>query len=139
MHYFYRNIVGAHTGQNIKDNFDSILLEFEIVDKTKHVISDNASNMAKAFKVTFPLPEDVESESDEDELDIENGEDDLSSDLELETHVSELTHLRCFAHSIQLTVKDGLREAGVLTLILGKCCKLSSLLHTSTKFKVIIL
>lgn len=48
-----------------------------------------------------------------------------------------ISHLRCFAHSLQLVIRDGLKPVKQLTAVLGKCCKISSLLHTSTKFKVI--
>lgn len=48
----------------------------------------------------------------------------------------ECEHLRCFAHTLQLTVKDGMSEVKPLYRVMAKCSRLSSLLHTSTTFQV---
>ncbi|KAG1942124.1 hypothetical protein F2P79_015351 [Pimephales promelas] len=42
-------------------------------------------------------------------------------------------HLSCFAHSLQLVIGDGLKEAKCISLAIAK--HLSSLLHSSTTFK----
>ena len=43
--------------------------------------------------------------------------------------------LACFAHTGQLVVGDGLKETKAVRGAMGKCSKLSSLLHTSTAFQ----
>lgn len=43
--------------------------------------------------------------------------------------------LSCFAHSLQLVIGDGLKEAKFISLAIAKASKLTSLLHSSTSFK----
>ncbi|KAK0150985.1 hypothetical protein N1851_007858 [Merluccius polli] len=40
-----------------------------------------------------------------------------------------------FAHTLQLIVGDGIKDARIMNSAFAKCSKLSSLLHTSTAFK----
>lgn len=120
---------GSHTGFRIKDTVDAILVEYEIISKVKYIISDNASNMAKAFKVQIAV-EDIESSDSEEEIDI-------APDVQIDANVFEdYEHIRCFAHSLQLVIKDGLKESRQMSTTLSKCAKLSALIHKSTKFKV---
>jgi len=44
-------------------------------------------------------------------------------------------HLPCFAHSLQLVVRDGLSSLTAARTLLGICVKLSSLLHHSAVFR----
>ena len=46
------------------------------------------------------------------------------------------SHIRCFSHSLQLTVRDGLKQVQKAYRGLGKCSKISSLLHSSGPVKV---
>jgi len=43
--------------------------------------------------------------------------------------------LPCFAHSIQLVVRDVLKTVGLLKKALAKCSKLTSLVHQSSLFR----
>lgn len=45
-------------------------------------------------------------------------------------------HLRCFAHSLQLVVKDGMQDNRVMYRTMAKYSKLLSKLHTSTNFQI---
>ncbi|XP_078021628.1 zinc finger BED domain-containing protein 4-like [Epinephelus lanceolatus] len=45
------------------------------------------------------------------------------------------SNFQCFAHMLQLTVGDGLKDARLMNSTFAKCSKLSSLLHTSSTFK----
>ena len=63
---------------------------------------------------------------------------DLYPETEVEDHTSEyqMVHLRCYAHSLQLAVKDGLQELKPIYRTMAKCSKISSLLHSSTTVQV---
>ena len=83
------------------------------------------SVMLEANDASVVVDEDV----DEPELwEEENGNPDLSS-------LTDCEHLPCFAHSLQLVVRDGLSALGVARPLLAKCCKLASLLHQSALFR----
>lgn len=59
----FLNRLGQHTGQHIKEKLDATLEMYGLSDKISYVVSDNASNMAKAFSTTFPTSDidDVDS------------------------------------------------------------------------------
>ena len=123
---------GSHTGGNIKGEFRQICVEFEISDKVSYIISDNASNMRKAFEVHFMVNSEGNAE-DETVCDEEIWCDESISPDEISTNMA--VHIRCFAHSLQLCVRDGLKVIRSLS-VLGKCSRIASLLHTSISFKV---
>lgn len=129
---------GSHTGERIAEAFESICDEYKIRQKLDFVICDNAANMKRAFTVCFPQEEDDEV-NDDDNLDDAELWEDLSRD-EQKTVDQMLTRgspkrQQCFAHTLQLVVGDGLKDARIMNSVLAKCSKLSSLLHTSTTFK----
>jgi len=54
----------------------------------------------------------------------------------LDTLDDKSQHLSCFAHTVQLVVRDGLASvSGSHRSIISKCCKLASLTHQSPLFK----
>ena len=98
--------------------------------------------MRKAFSTRFQSEDDVSEQGEEVNTDmdeIENSEiwADTAEEIASCTEVlPRATHLRCFAHSLQLVVNDALKEIKSLYGVLAKCSKIATLLHTSTKFKV---
>uniref|UniRef100_A0A669D263 HAT C-terminal dimerisation domain-containing protein n=1 Tax=Oreochromis niloticus TaxID=8128 RepID=A0A669D263_ORENI len=128
---------GLHTGERICEKFEAICDEYNIKDKLNYIISDNAANMRKAFTVCFPTEQGEEHDDDGDHLD----DPELWHNLTLEDQetvgaaMPKTQRLQCFAHTLQLVVKDGLSETKVASPSLSKLSKLSSLLHTSTTFK----
>ena len=116
-------------------------------NKIDYIISDNASNMKKAFKVSFQNHTaddiDIDSDIDDDEQEFVDDEDiweSLPEDEQREVGVILGKHCRkqllsCFAHSLQLVVSDGLKETKSLRSALGKASRLCTLLHTSCLFK----
>ena len=46
---------GSHSGDRISTLFDLLVENFEIHNKIKHIITDNAANMKKAFMSSFPF------------------------------------------------------------------------------------
>jgi len=71
---------GRHTADKIYQEYETVVLDFEIANIVKHVKTDTAKNMAKAF--TLPNyeqeGEDEESETEDVICDSEDGEDCLS-------------------------------------------------------------
>ena len=83
----------------------------------------------------------MENEADDDQLgevddDIFQGLSE-ADELDIQAAVENTTRRRisCFAHSLQLVVTDGLKEARNLSAPLSKASRLSTLLHRSTILK----
>ena len=99
---------GSHTGLNIAHKFQNVVAEFKIVNKFKYVVTDNAANMKRAFTISL----EEESGVRDDALDDESIWEDLPI---VDDEVQEIlrstvtTRLSCFAHSLQLTVGDGIK------------------------------
>ena len=79
-------LAGNHTGQRIRDLYDTIISDYNLVGKVSYIVTDNASNMKAAFKVSFlqsesststQLPEsDGEDDNEDQSCDSENSEPD---------------------------------------------------------------
>ncbi|VDI82573.1 Hypothetical predicted protein [Mytilus galloprovincialis] len=101
---------GRHTSENIRQEYEEVSSSYEIGEKIATIVSDNAANMIK----TFALPgfesdpqekgEDIDSDDDSDQRIKDNCEDDMFINDCLPYHS------RCYAHSLQLVVKDGLKD-----------------------------
>ena len=77
-----RNIYGSHSGSNIVDIVTEVLAEWKI-DKAKlgKVLTDNGSNMLKAFRmIAIDTSPEVLDDSDDDDCVI----DDLTGDIDME-------------------------------------------------------
>lgn len=46
-----------------------------------------------------------------------------------------IARLSCFAHSIQLVVKDGMANCSSVRPVMAKCCKIANLCHQSALFR----
>jgi hypothetical protein len=130
----YRHFGSRHTGENISAAFGEILLEYGIAyQDIGYVITDNASNMLKAFSIfseeikladetargAEPEIEDVGNEDDYDvdasaetddilsELNVGNGADGIDVHEIVERSTS--CRLSCVAHTLQLSIKDALK------------------------------
>lgn len=86
-------ITGRHTSANIMLWYNELVSEFEVQNKIKHVVTDSAANIIKAF-LTLPGFE-CGTSSDNDNDDDEDG-DELSSEAHLMP--LDLEHHSCFAH-----------------------------------------
>ena len=78
------------------------------------IVTDNASNMTKAFE--FPLPgyvteKETDADEDSDSEDSPDPSEDSASSQEDPLTECLPTHSCCYAHSLQLVVKDGLKDA----------------------------
>lgn len=126
---------GSHTGERIHDKFEEICEIFNIKHKLDYIVCDNAANMKKAFTVCFPTV------MDEDENEVENNPlwEDVAQDQQEEVDAIHKScrqqRLQCFAHTLQLVVRDGLKETKMLNSAMAKTTKLCSLLHSTCKLK----
>ena len=139
--------MGSHTGEKIAEFLLKLVDEYKIKHKIMFVLSDNAANMRKAFRLAFPETQETDAGSEEDddseETDADNSE--IWNDLdeqnqsEIESALNTLSttrRLACFAHTEQLVmVSDGLKETRSMRSLIAKCSKLSTMLHTSSTFK----
>ena len=126
---------GSHTGERIIQNFEEIVTSFDISGKVDKVITDNASNMKKAFRLLeISYFEDSTAEEDEDrsidDLEVIEAEGLLN---QLEFHQIVPKHHACFDHTLQLVIKDALKNAGLIQRVLGKISKLISHVRHSSK------
>lgn len=110
---------GSHTGEHISSTVQQIITSFDLNNKISIIITDNAANMLRAF-VTLPglekdNPSDSDSEDDDDGLQTA----DTSAVMD-----SLPDHIPCFAHTLQLVVKDGLKHTAGMTSVINKASKL---------------
>ena len=72
----------------------------------------------------------------EDNDDSDGDEDDDLKSIENEDVYDELveinTYVRCFAHTIQLIIKDGFKQAGTINKVLRKVSTIVSHVHINT-------
>lgn len=108
--------------------FDSIVEEYGISHKLSYILTDNASNMKRAFKVRMPEAEQPEGDSS-DELDDETMWEDVE---EVSDTWSAGERLSCFAHSLQLVIQDGMKEVKGVARAIAKATKFTTLLHSSS-------
>lgn len=70
-----RRFKGHHSSENISAAFDEILEEYNISEKVDFIITDNAANMRKAFKVKMAdHSDDFEDGSSSDEEDMDGAQ-----------------------------------------------------------------
>jgi len=133
---------GSHTGIKIAEKIEQILVQNKLLVKVSAIVCDNASNMKKAIEVLDELalgessdaavPNTVATEAvpvDDESLWEDMSEADLANvDAVLRGH--HIERVSCFAHSIQLVVKEGLACIKSST-VLSKCSALATLVHHS--------
>ena len=125
---------GSHTGDRISEKFDEICEKFNVKHKLQYIISDNAANMKKAFTVCFPSAQSQDDELENSEL-WEDVNEENQQDVETIQSSCRQKRLQCFAHTLQLVVRDGLKETKVLNSAMAKVTKFCSLLHSTCGMK----
>ncbi|CAC5408450.1 unnamed protein product [Mytilus coruscus] len=92
-------------------------------------IADNASNMVKAFKTYLPGFEDTTDDGDSGNDKPEDIDCDDENEDEFE-HLSK--HSRCYAHSLQLVIKDGLKDCtSHMCTVIAKASKIVNFVRRS--------
>ncbi|KAK7896570.1 hypothetical protein WMY93_021895 [Mugilogobius chulae] len=128
---------GSHTDERIHEKFEEMCEYFNIRHKLDYIICDNAANMKKAFTTSFPSEKPKREETDE----LENAAlweelaDDFQEDVDAIQSSCRQQRLQCFAHTLQLVVRDGLKETKSLNIPITKVSKLWSMLHSACKIK----
>ena len=124
---------GSHTAENIAQVYEDVLAEYRIENKFLTAVTDNAANVVKAFNLPgFGSTEecDASSSSESDDEDHEN--DDPIGPIDLHDSMFYVpTHITCFAHTLQLVVNDGLKEARSIERILAKVAKIIAFVRKS--------
>jgi hypothetical protein len=138
----FQSFKGSHTGVAIAEALESVITDNMLQGKIRGIVTDNASNMRKALSVLLEAP-DTSNSAGNDELENTDVDDPtLWEDSPLDdvmavfvntANVAE--HFPCFAHSLQLVVRDGLEALTVVRTLLAKCCKLANLVHQSAVFR----
>ena len=128
------NLWGRHTGVNILAEFEEVE-KFNILQWLFRVITDNASNMLKAFPESVSLPGfDIDDEDDDVDADDTAGcsdEEDEIDDLNDTSLIPKC--IGCFAHTLQLCIKDGLASpSSIVTKVIAKAAKVVNHIKKST-------
>ena len=118
-----RRFRGSHTADNIYNMYQEICSIYNITGRVLRVVTDNASNMLKAFS----LPGMEQSDSDESDNECEQ--------LEGDEYFEHLSVERCsfFAHTLQLVIKDSLKDAPKINKVIAKASRFVTHTRKSTK------
>lgn len=147
----FKSFRGSHTGQSIAQAIEVCISDNSLQSKVHHVVSDNASNMKKALSFVFAsgprgtmdswLLSDCNNSTD---INLSTEDDDsLVDDPSLFENLpdDEIDNsiigerVPCFAHTLQLVIRDGLQKVTVSRSAVPKSCKIANLTHQSAKFR----
>lgn len=131
--------LGSTTDEQIREMYDKIVGDYGISEKITFVLSDSAANIRTAFNTRFPPPGPSDKEFG---TYVENKMEPMWNNLKAPADalfIHNEQRLNCFAHSLQLVIHDGIRDVSSLGAALETVSRLSSLLHSSTSFKVSIM
>ncbi|XP_019746136.1 uncharacterized protein LOC109528182 [Hippocampus comes] len=131
---------GRHTGEAIARSFDNVLEDFGIGNKVEFIVTDNASNMKRAFSLEFPEIDPSGAEGEEgagvDDGDLWEDQDEEDAGAVRQALILASKHrIPCFAHTRQLVIGDGLKELRAVGQPIAKVSKLTTVLHRSAVLK----
>lgn len=128
----------AHTGAYIRSVVDEVLEEWDIqARKVIATLSDNSSNMTKAFKMKVGHDDDDDDDNSEEDQEEERLEDDEIMQFEVQEldHMSAFSNLHrisCFAHTLQLVVNK-LSECSTFKPVLDRAHAFIRKVNSSVK------
>uniref|UniRef100_A0A1X7UAS2 DUF659 domain-containing protein n=1 Tax=Amphimedon queenslandica TaxID=400682 RepID=A0A1X7UAS2_AMPQE len=117
---------GRHTAENIYSYYCEATTSYNIKGKVITTVTDNASNVVKAFSIPGYHGDLQDYDEDEEEDEGEMNATDLHDSLD---YVSQ--HDTCFAHTLQLVIKDGFKEIGAVSTVLEKVATIVSYVRRS--------
>ena len=125
---------GSHKGEDILLHFTEIVQAFDITGKVDNIVTDNGSNMLKAFHLLEISNNTDESIDTDDEFDDNDDLQPVEIDNNLSNELDQIQpkHYSCFAHTIQLIIKRGLNNTNQIRQILGKVSRLINHVRHST-------
>ncbi|KAF0716715.1 Uncharacterized protein FWK35_00031341 [Aphis craccivora] len=145
-----RRMYGKHTYDNIAEMIDKVLSEFNIQNKTSLIVTDNAANFVKAFRVyneNATIQPSTASNHNQDEGEEEEVIRPINISDELENGVGNLfnltlpQHQRCAAHTLNLIATTDIGDAEKDTAykilsrrVFGKCQALFNKQNQSTQY-----
>ncbi|XP_029346297.1 uncharacterized protein LOC107884470 isoform X2 [Acyrthosiphon pisum] len=112
-----RRMIGRHTYDNIAESIDKVLDEFKIQNKTTLIVTGNAANFVKTFRIYSndndnDLNECIgESEENEVSIEITNTLEGELSDVDNLISISLPPHQRCAAHTMNLIASVDIKDA----------------------------
>ena len=141
-----QRLKGSHTGEILAERISNIIKEFNLSNKVVKIVTDNATNFEKAFKIRKPSVEfpneDAENDFDsDDEIEFI----DLLSELTECRNSSELVCIlppqkRCAAHSLNLAMTTDIEKrvneenfVAMSRMTQSKCTALYSKQNQSSK------
>ncbi|GLV40086.1 hypothetical protein CBL_02971 [Carabus blaptoides fortunei] len=128
-----------HSSEYIKNLIENILIEYDISkQQILSIVTDNATNMTSAVQKLNVNDEEMEEDP------FENIDEEFSESLNIDENetinnavddfigTSNISHMRCAAHTLQLAIRDGLKEKNVANIIV----KLRSVAVTARTLKI---
>ena len=142
---------GRHSAEAIFDLFHGVMVQYKLHNKVVRVISDNAANMKKAFRVQMVVAgENQESNAvnrggadfdaaDDDDTQLAALEEELSQALAEMFVTGAGSHsyqrMGCFNHALHNTVGDGLKKGSArMSRALAKIQQFCTFAHKSGAF-----
>ncbi|KAL4127450.1 hypothetical protein QTP88_011621 [Uroleucon formosanum] len=140
---------GKHTYDNIAEMIDKVLSEFNIQSKTSLIVTDNAANFVKAFRVynenTTIKPSTAsnhnEGEEEEEVMRPINISDELENGVGNLFNLTLPQHQRCAAHTLNLIATTDIGDAEkdkaykiLSRRVFGKCQALFNKQNQSTQY-----
>ena len=108
-----RRFKGKHTADSIYEQYQETVNSYEIASKILSIVTDNASNMIRAFEGIPGFEGTSQDSMSSSDSDCDSDSEEPYQDIDHSLYVQLPTQWNpCFAHTVQLAVQDGLKNTG---------------------------